>query len=377
MNCNVFEGDAMVMRPRGRLSTRRWSSRGWSTRGCIIMIFACAYVYTVNLADTQSVSLLTEKPALSTQEYLNKQKKYLNGGLLEYITFSAQQEEHNEKKALQRNGIMFIQPNARATVLVCHGFSCDKFDTGFLRRTVFPDYNVMVFDFRAHGENVDDEQCCTFGRDEALDVAGAVNYLKSRTDIKHLPRIGYGFSMGAAAAIAAQSKDQSLFSALILDCPYDATDTLIKRSLENLKISLFGYSFEFPGKSILERFAYNSFVQSCIKMLLRTVTYIDTTQTNTQMHPFSPALAVKNITAPCFFIHCKNDEKVPIEAAELLFNNAQGYKRLWITDGRRHFDSIFYNPEKYAYKVNKFITAVLNGQVQLKQQEKILHDEHV
>jgi uncharacterized protein len=362
----------MVMKPQGRVRTKIISPRYY-----FLMVFACAYTYTLNLADTKSLSLLTEKPALFTQEHLNKQKKYLNGGLLQYITFTAQQEEDSAKKALQRNGILFIKPDARATILICHGFMCDKFDIGFLRRTVFPHYNVMVFDFRAHGENVDEEQCCTFGRDEAFDVIGAVNYLKSRDDIKHLPRIAYGFSMGAAAAIAAQAKDPSLFEALILDCPYDATDTVIKRSLDKLTFSLFGYSFEIPGKTLLAKFAYNSFVQSCIKMLLKTVASIDVMKTNTQIYPFSPAEAVKNIYAPCFFIQCKNDEKVPVKSAKLLFNNAQGYKRLWITEGRRHYDSIFYNPDKYMYKVNAFIMTVLNGDTMVKCQQKILGDDHV
>lgn len=358
----------MISKPRGR------------ARGLIVMIIACAYAYNINLADTTGIGdisgsgLTSERPELFTQRRLDKQKKYLRGGLLEYITFSAQQAERDEKNTLKRNGIMFRHPDARATILICHGFMCDKFDIGFLRHTMFPDYNVLVFDFRAHGENVAPEQCCTFGRDEALDVAGAVNYLKSRDDIKQLPRIAYGFSMGAAAAIAAQSKDPSLFSAMVLDCPYDATDTVVQQSLEKLSISLFGYTFEFPGKSILARYAYNSFAQSCIKRLLRAITHIDVMQTNTQLYPFSPSEAAKKITVPCFFIHCKKDEKVPIHAAESLFDNVQGYKRLWITDGRKHYDSIFFNPEKYTYKVNAFIQAVLNGQTHTKQQEKIVVD---
>jgi pimeloyl-ACP methyl ester carboxylesterase len=332
------------------------------------------YLYSAAQKNPSILDVLSsETVEASTQTYLNMQSKYLKGGKLEYVTFSAQEAEDSEKM-LARHGILYIRPNARGTVLVCHGFMCDKFDISFLRRTLFEDYNVMMFDFRAHGENVDNEQCCTFGRDEALDVIGAVNYLKSRKDIKDLPRIVYGFSMGAVAAIQAQATDQTLFSAMILDCPYDTSENVIKRSLENLKFTLFGYTFEMPGKALLEKFAFNSYVQSFLKALLKTVASLDATATRTQIFPLSPVESIRKISIPCLFIHCKNDEKVPVLAAQKLYENAQGFKRLWITNGRRHFDSIFYNPEKYVHKVNRFIDYVLSANSNQKPFSKIYTD---
>ena len=275
---------------------------------------------------------------------------------------------------LGRHVILYLNPTSRGTVLVCHGFMCDKFDIAFMRRTLFTDYNVMMFDFRAHGENINDEQCCTFGRDEALDVIGAVNYLKQRKDLATLPLFAYGFSMGAVAAIQAQAADPSLFQALILDCPYDHSKNIIKRSLENLNFTIFGHTFEIPGRQLLERFAFNYYVQGVLKILLKTVGNWDALSTKTHIYPLSPADSIKRISVPCFFIHCQNDEKVPVQAAKALYNNAQGYKRLWITHGRRHFDSIFYNPEKYAYKVNKFMRQVLNNEIVGKKKAKIYSD---
>jgi pimeloyl-ACP methyl ester carboxylesterase len=274
-----------------------------------------------------------------------------------------------------REGILVKRPNAQGTVLICHGFMCNKTDTAFLR-SLFDTFNVMTFDFRAHGESCKAEDCCTFGRDEAFDVMGAVRYLRSRSDLdfEHKPLIGYGFSMGAVAAIQAQAQNESLFDALVLDCPYDQSINIIKRGLDNLKLTFFGYTFDVPGKGLLEKYAFHPFVQGLLKQVLKSVAQMDATATNTVIYPLSPVESVKEIKVPCFFIHCKNDEKVGISAAKGLFQGAKGYKRLWLTAGRRHFDSFFFNPEKYAYKIKQFLSDVLTKDFEKKKQAKILED---
>ncbi len=312
----------------------------------------------------------------------DKQYKYLDGGSIEPVSFYAKENEEATKLIL-RQGLLFKQPHARATIVVCHGFMCDKFDIGFIRRMLFPSYNVLMFDFRAHGEHIDPSHCCTFGRDEAYDVLGAVSYIKSREDIGSLPLIAYGFSMGAVAAIQAQSlhcqsckKDPShpLFNAMILDCPYDSSENVIKKGLENLKITLFGYTFYLPGRYLLQKYAFNPYVQTLLKALLKTISHMDATATNTYIYPLTPAESIKNISIPCFFIHCRNDEKVSVQAVKNVYEHAAGYKRLWVTEGRRHFDSLFYYPEKYHYKVERFIDDVLNDRLAAKEQQKIIYD---
>ncbi|MEX0940714.1 MAG: alpha/beta hydrolase [Candidatus Babeliales bacterium] len=340
----------------------------------ITYLYLFFYSYMIASENNNVLQKKEERSEVGIYEYLQKQKKYLKNGLLEYITFEVQQSEDNKGKKIQRSGILYLNPKAHATVLVCHGFMCDKFDVGFIRQTMFTDFNVLIFDFRAHGEHVNDEHCCTFGRDEALDVIGAVNYLKSRNDLKKLPCIAYGFSMGAVAAIQAQAADPTLFAAMILDCPYDKSSNVIKRSIENLKFNLFGYTFEMPGRYLLEKFAFNPYVQSFLKALLKTVAQMDATATNTYIHPLNPVDSIKKVSIPCLLIHCHSDEKVPVQSAFALYENMKGYKRLWITQGRRHFDSIFYNPEKYMYKVNTFIHSVLNGSINQKIHQKVHYD---
>jgi pimeloyl-ACP methyl ester carboxylesterase len=266
------------------------------------------------------------------------------------------------KKHITRTGFLTRYKNAEATILICHGFMCDKFDSGLLR-ALFPrgKFNFMTFDFRAHGD-CPEGQFCTLGRDERYDVVAAARFLKGHKDLVGKPIIVYGFSMGAVAAIEAQAKDSSLFDAMILDCPFESTENVLKRSLDKMKFSLFGYEFSLPGRSLLQRYAFHPYVQSLVKIVLKTIAQWDTKNIDVTAYPINPAESVKKISVPVFYILCKNDEKVSVDAIKSLYQStASVYKQLWITNGRRHFDSYFYNPEQYTDRVRQFVLNHLKG----------------
>jgi pimeloyl-ACP methyl ester carboxylesterase len=282
---------------------------------------------------------------------------------------------HCSEETITRRGVLARCKNAKATILVCHGFMCDRYDVGFLRK-VFKksDFNVMTFDFRAHGEDREG-QYCTFGRDECLDVIAAAKFLRNHPELQDVPLIVYGFSMGAVSAIEAQALALDLFDAMILDCPFESSEKVIQSGLKELKCTLFGCEFDMPGKEFLQKYAFHPYVQALVKAILKTVAQMDATLVNTNFCPLYPAESAKKITVPTFFIHCKNDQKVPVEQVMNVYENAAGYKRLWLTNGRRHYDSFFYNPEKYIENVRLFCDQVLNDEIADMDQEDIIEDE--
>jgi pimeloyl-ACP methyl ester carboxylesterase len=283
-----------------------------------------------------------------------------NGMHSEDVMIYSHENDQSDKK-IARKGHLTYYPDARATILIAHGYMCDKYDVGFLR-SLFgaKHYNFMTFDFRGHGEQ-GDGQCCTFGRDEAFDVIATVKFLKNHPATKNKPLFVYAFSMGAVASIEAQAKEK-LFDAMVLDCPFDASESIVKRCLETMKLSVFGHDIQIPGRALLEKYAFHPYVQSTIKTLLRAVSHVDHDRISTVVYSFSPAESAKKIDVPCFFIHCRNDEKVPVSAAKSIYSNVVGSKQLWITNGRHHYDSYFYNPEEYAKRVDAFVSQVLLGQ---------------
>lgn len=300
---------------------------------------------------------------------LRKVPSYLKDAVQEHITFYAR-ENVNSDKLIPRKGILIRRSAAPATVLICHGFTLDKFDVNFLH-LIFTDYNTMTFDFRAHGE-LAEGQYCTFGRDESYDVLAAVDFIKSHPDLKEKPVFVYAFSMGAVASIIAQAQERGLFKGMILDCPFDSSDKLLDRGIDQLKISLFGYRVPFPGGSLLKSYAYNPYMQYVIKLILKAFTSMDSTQVNTAICPVYPDEAMRHITVPCFIIGCINDDKAPEEAVRSVYNNAAGFKRLWITEGRRHFDPIFYKTHEYIYRVNQFFKRCLQGTLNTHKPHKII-----
>lgn len=299
---------------------------------------------------------------------------YIKGALVDKIELYAQKADESDQ-IVERNGLLVHYKDAEATVLMCHGFMCNKFDQGALR-SLFPRgrFNIMSFDFRAHGEKTEG-QICTFGKDEAYDVIAAAKFLKNHALTKDKPIIGYGFSMGAVAIIEAQTKDPSLFSAVILDCPFDSSENVLRRSLELVKLSVFGYSFNVPLSSVLQKYAFHPYIQSLVRAVLKTVANMDSRHVPVSLHPVSPVESIKTVSIPSFFILCKNDERVSVAAIKNIYKgSAANYKLLWLTNGRNHFDSFFYSPETYTDRVRTFLDDALSGKLYVTKREEIIED---
>lgn len=274
-----------------------------------------------------------------------------------YVLRDAQSNEH-----MARRGILVTRPGARATIVVMHGYTSGKTDMGVLR-LMFSKHNIFLFDFRAHGEDVEG-QMSTFGYDEVFDVFAAVDFLRARPETKDLPLIGYGFSMGAATAIEAQARDPQLFSALILDCPFDSSDNLIRRGLDrvmgSMTVPFLDITFSMPGKEFFQKYAFHPYVQPVLFFLLRVFAGMDASRVPTSPKKIEPIESVHALTIPLFFITCIADERVPLDAIVGIYANAPGYKRLWVTKGSRHYGSIFNSPELYQHMVGTFIDKVLS-----------------
>lgn len=293
---------------------------------------------------------------------------------LEAVKFYSR-KDHDCPDKIVRHAMLKLKENAPATVLVCHGYMCDKTDVGIFR-TIFKDYNVMTFDFRAHGQEKDG-QYSSLGYDEIFDVIGAVEYLKTRPELAQKPIIAYAFSMGAVSAIGAQSKHGQLFDGMILDCPFDHTDTVLQKGIEQLKFTVFGYEVAMPGRALLQKYAYNQYVQKFVKAIFKAITPLDATQIKTRIMPVAPVESIEAVNVPCYFITCKNDEKVPVDSVVSVYMGAKGFKRLWITNGRRHYDSFFSNPEHYVHRVNEFVHEVAFGTLKNDQSSHIFQDKDV
>ena len=82
--------------------------------------------------------------------------------------------------------MVYIRPNYSSvpTIIIAHGLGASKSDyvnlSGFLSSNGF---NVLLFDFRAHGES--EGKSCSLGLKEQLDITAAIDYIISREDLKN------------------------------------------------------------------------------------------------------------------------------------------------------------------------------------------------
>lgn len=131
---------------------------------------------------------------------------------------------------LTLSGWWIPYPQARGTVVFLHGYTASKSQSlavvPFLHAA---GYNVLAFDFRAHGDS--EGAYTTIGLDEAQDVRAAVAYLRERGDVGPGSIALFGWSMGAAAAINA-ARDLPEVKALVADSSFARLDSLTGRSLD-------------------------------------------------------------------------------------------------------------------------------------------------
>ena len=104
-------------------------------------------------------------------------------------------------------------------MIVAHGYTSSKWDEWYMKPVANilarNNFNVAVFDMRAHGESDGEET--TLGYREVDDIGVIINYLKKRGLANRLGIIGY--SMGGAVALMSLARYEEL-KAGVADSPY-------------------------------------------------------------------------------------------------------------------------------------------------------------
>ena len=253
-------------------------------------------------------------------------------GLAEEVSFPSARD------SVRISGWFFEAPDAPApTVILCHGIW-----TG--RRECLPlalrfraaGYNVLAFDFRAHG--LSDGKFTSVGHHETNDVLGAVAYMKSRPDVD-AQRIGVvGFSMGAAASIQAAARCRDI-AALVADSAYaDFVDAA-------------KYSFRLVTR--VPHFPIAPLAMRWAKWLV-----------NVDANQLRPVDVIGQIAPrPVLIAHGALDEIVPVRHAHTLFKAAGEPKELWIEPNSHHVGARDTDTDGYFLRIERFLAEALSPAV--------------
>lgn len=228
-------------------------------------------------------------------------------------------------------GLLFIRPQAQRTLLVCHGWLMNKERLRVLVQ-LFDKDNILLFDFRAHGESQGDYT--SIGFHEKKDVIAAYKFIQQHPQIQHLPIFGLGISMGAASLLSAAAEGIP-FTGLIIDSVFGRLDQVMADA--------------FARKTGFPVFPFLPICQSLYEYLAKSKME--------DVNTFVWANTISSI--PIFMIHSKQDKLAKYTIAQELYESIKvKIKKLWSVDDAEHATIYKHHAQEYAQQVNAFFNMV-------------------
>src|SRR5258706_2027685 len=246
--------------------------------------------------------------------------------------------DYEEVHFMSRDGIKVVGwwipvDKPISTIVMCHGQngSMDG-DTRQMPPLHEAGFNVLMFDFRAHGRS--EGESVTMGMYEKEDLLGALDYL---TDVRGIKQVGVlGFSMGAATALIAAALSDRI-CAVVADS-----------SFGRLKHTLIAYA---TSRGV-PHFIAQPFVSWMLGIAsVRTEGRLDQTDPTRWTVHIGPR--------PLFFIQGEDDRLVSMRDLDRMISLAQGPVDVWIVDNVGHRGAYNANPMEYNTRVVNWFKQVL------------------
>ena len=182
----------------------------------------------------------------------------------------------------------------KPALVILHGYPAEKGDMLFIAKSLQPDFNILLIDFRYFGKS--GGSFTTLGTGERLDAEAAIDFL----ELRGFKRVGVlGFSLGGGTAILQAMKDQRI--AVVVSYASFADLTLLGKDM---------YSHLPIIREVLV---------PLMKFWVKTLWDVDAA--------YSPQDAAQYIQIPILIIHTKTDEQIPFHHAELLMNALRNNER--------------------------------------------------
>ncbi|MFH1655244.1 MAG: alpha/beta hydrolase [Candidatus Omnitrophota bacterium] len=226
-------------------------------------------------------------------------------------------------------GWLISNDMASPTIIICHGFGTNRSDVLVLADFLFDaGYNILLFDFRGHGES--QGWYTSFGYQEKRDLQAAVDFLRDSQGLERKEFGVIGVSMGGSIAILVAAEDQDI-KAVVADSSYvDLDRSIIRHTRFMLKV---------PFSGFLGRLAILSY---------RLRFFTDSSK-------ISPVKEISQISSrPVMIISGTKDPRMPPQDAEELYLHARQPKELFLTVSAGHSESYWQDTKEYQRRVIDF-----------------------
>jgi len=256
--------------------------------------------------------------------YLHPERQVSWGALLQEQGIDVQEIELTTEDNVKLSA-WYTPPKNGAVILVAHGYGASR-PEHYHALFASHGYGVVAWDFRAHGRSEGD--FTSLGYYETLDVKAALDFALSRPEVE---RIGaWGGSMGAVTMIRAAAQYPQI-EALVADSPFVTLEEEI-----DLRVPI-------PWMRSLIRY----FAEQQAGVTVDRVRPID------DIAHISPR--------PVFLIQGMNDNMIPIDSAERLFDTAGEPRQLWTEEDVPHLNMYAFYKTRYTKRVIKFFDEYLLG----------------
>jgi uncharacterized protein len=254
-------------------------------------------------------------------------------------------------------GEFWAQPRPAPTVIMCHGYRITRsylYPVAALQYKL--GYNVLLFDFRGHGES--ESKATTGGNAEVRDLQAALMAASQQTETIPGKIIIYGFSMGAAVALLTPPHPQ--VAAIIVDSPYARSDEVLRRFVHwhlmmatSSRPSLRRVRHAFPA------LAWATVATSTIVFRLRYGhAMVARPDASFKRWKALSKTALRPDYTPILLIHDEKDPLIPITHAHQIVAKARTYNipvETYYVDHAVHCGAYGYNPEQYVMVIQEFL----------------------
>jgi uncharacterized protein len=264
------------------------------------------------------------------------------------------------------SGDFWAQTHPAPTVVICHGYRISR---AHLRPVAALEYefgyNVLLFDFRGHGES--ESVATSGGNAETHDLEAALTVASQQPETQPGKIIIHAFSMGASIALLTPPHPDVV--AIIADSPYARLDEILCRFVQ-WRLLQESTRWKPPLQQLRRTFpaiAWGTVAASSIVFRLRfghaliarpAASFKRWQAQSKKKHPLCPP--------PILLVHGTDDTLIPITHAHQIAAAAQAANislETYFVEHAPHCGAYAHNPERYVQVLQQFIARHLGSTV--------------